>query len=76
MVLCWLTESQEQDEKRTPTLWTERPTGAIRGAGSLWPSFSGIRLSPPIHSFSRIGKVRKFIKSKNETQHLMHNVQN
>jgi hypothetical protein len=36
------------------------------GAGSLWPSFSGIR------SFSRTRKVRKFIKSKHETQHVMH----
>ncbi len=37
IVLCWLTEGQKQDEKKTPILWTERPTGAIMGAGSLWP---------------------------------------
>ncbi len=36
MVLCWLAESQEQDEKRTPIiLWTERPTGAVMGI-ILW----------------------------------------
>ncbi len=36
MVLCLLTESQEQDEKRTLIIqWTERRTGAVMGAGSL-----------------------------------------
>jgi hypothetical protein len=37
VVLCWLPKSQGQDEKRTPILWTEQPTGAVMGAGSLWP---------------------------------------
>jgi hypothetical protein len=36
MVPCWLTEGQDQDEKRQPILWTERSTGAVMGAGSLW----------------------------------------
>jgi len=42
VVLCWLIESQERDEKRTPIMWTERPTAAVTGAaaGSLWPCFS------------------------------------
>ncbi len=44
MVLCWLTESQEQDEKRTPIiLWTERPTGAVIGDWftlRIWPHVS------------------------------------
>jgi len=31
MVLCWLTEGQKQDEKKTPKLWTEWPTGAVIG---------------------------------------------
>jgi hypothetical protein len=41
VVQCWLIESQERDEKRTPILWTERPTAAVTGAaGSLLPCFS------------------------------------
>jgi len=38
VVLCWLTEVQKPDEKKQPILWTERPTDAVTGAGSLWPS--------------------------------------
>jgi hypothetical protein len=37
VVVCWLTVGQELDEKSSPILWTERPTGAVIGAGSLWP---------------------------------------
>jgi hypothetical protein len=40
MVLCWLTEGQKQDEKKTPNIWTERPTGAVMGTGSLWSEWS------------------------------------
>jgi hypothetical protein len=32
-----LTQGQEPDEETQPILWTERPTGALMGAGSLWP---------------------------------------
>jgi hypothetical protein len=32
-----LTKGQEPDEEMHPILWTERPTGALVGAGSLWP---------------------------------------
>ncbi len=30
-----LTQGQEPDEETQPILWTERPTGALVGAGSL-----------------------------------------
>ncbi len=32
-----LTKGQEPDEEMQPILWTERPTGALVGTGSLWP---------------------------------------
>jgi hypothetical protein len=38
VVVCSLRKGQEPDEKRKPILWTERPTGAVMGAGSVWPS--------------------------------------
>jgi hypothetical protein len=75
MALCRLTESQEQEEERTPVLWTERPTGAIRGRVHSDPLLVVSAFQPPIRSFSRIRKVRKFIKSKHEIQYLMHKVQ-
>jgi len=31
-----LTQGQEPDEEMQPIPWTERPTGALVGAGSLW----------------------------------------
>ncbi len=37
-VQCWLMEGQEPDEETQPILWTEWPTVALVGAGSLWPS--------------------------------------
>jgi len=33
----WLTQGQEPDEETRPILWTEQSTGALVGAGSLWP---------------------------------------
>ncbi len=39
--LCYnveLTQGQESDEKTQPILWTEQSTGALVGAGSLWPT--------------------------------------
>jgi hypothetical protein len=38
VVECWLTQGQEPDEETQRILWTERPTGALVGAGSLWPT--------------------------------------
>jgi len=31
VVACWLTEGQEQDEKRQPILWTEQNTWCSHG---------------------------------------------
>jgi hypothetical protein len=36
MVQCWLTHGQKLDEEMQLILWTERSTGALVGAGSLW----------------------------------------
>jgi hypothetical protein len=35
-------QGQELDEKLQAILWTERPTGALVGTGSLWPINSDI----------------------------------
>ncbi len=35
VVECWFTEGKKTDAK--PILSTELPTGAVTGAGSLWP---------------------------------------
>jgi hypothetical protein len=47
------------DEKLQAILWTERPTGALVGTGSLWPINSDIQLTRimsiqpcPFHSHS------------------------
>ncbi len=37
MVQRWLTQGQELNEKMQPILWTELPTCAFVGGGSLWP---------------------------------------
>ncbi len=37
MVQRGLTQCQESDKKMQPIPSTDRPTGAVVGAGSLWP---------------------------------------
>jgi hypothetical protein len=36
------------NEKMQPIQWTERPTGALEAAGSLWPGYNGC---PSHHRF-------------------------
>jgi hypothetical protein len=49
VVLCWLIENQEQNEKKTTILRTKCPIGAIMGASSPWPSRMGlVRSVPPM----------------------------
>ncbi len=33
------------NEKTQPIQWTERPTGALVGANSLWPAIGGLGLA-------------------------------
>jgi len=41
--------------KTQPSLWTERPTGAVMEAGSLWPE-QGRRYTPPIERHGGVSK--------------------
>jgi hypothetical protein len=50
--ICWLTESQESDEKSGPIIWTERPTGEVMGAGSSLASKVGLSCQGPPSSLS------------------------
>ncbi len=45
MVQYWVNKGQETDEEMQSILWTERPTGALVGAGSPWPTIQ-LKLAP------------------------------
>jgi len=49
IVLCWLTESQELDEKKWPIIWTEWPTGEVMGGWFTLASKVGLSCQGPCH---------------------------
>jgi hypothetical protein len=49
-------KGNEPDEKAQPMLWTEWSTGALVGAGSLWPAiYQGLYMQNGVRSTNKDG---------------------